>query len=156
MLNYIRLTFILFIEGASATIAARRWARRGQRDHWYDYEERREWLVIFSNIHFLYVLVWKWFGFIFSTTLYKHDENGETTFFVFFFFGWGGGEPYQWNSLQFKKSKNRSLEIDLIYDIKSVSVGRSDYVMSIQPGCEYAPTAHTNRCQLHTNLNSKK
>ena len=31
--------------------------RRGQRDHWYDYEERREWLVIFSNIHSLYVLV---------------------------------------------------------------------------------------------------
>ena len=56
----------------------------------------------------------------------------------------------------FQKAMICSLEIDLIYDIKSVSVGRSDYVMSIQPGCEYAPTAHTNRCQLHTNLNSKK
>ena len=144
MLNYIRLTFILFIAGVSATIAARRWARRGQRDHWYDYEERREWLVIFSNIHFLYVLVWKWFGIIFSTALYKHDENGETTFFVFFFFGWGGGEPYQWNSLQFKKTKNRSLEIDLIYDIKSVSVGGRIML------CRYNQVV--NMCQLHTKI----
>ena len=59
-MQYVKLhqtNIYTFIAGVSATIAARRWARRGQRDHWYDYEERREWLVIFSNIHFLYVLV---------------------------------------------------------------------------------------------------
>ena len=129
MLNYIRLTFILFIAGVSATIAARRWVRRGQRDHWYDYEERREWLVIFSNIHFLYVLVWKWFGFIFSTALYKHDENGETTFFVFFCLGGAGAVEvrtavYRPNQCLLYKCYN-----ELLY--YTLSVRRFDLILPI-------------------------